>query len=204
MCWRVYWDQETDSWLRRQFRVNWQSFFPGVWIWQIMKEGHWWFAQWLLSLKRAHDWHRPRWHKGFKDSRPGKAFISDQNCYFRISIVQRVWKRYYSSFISKESRQEQSVVSNNVWLMNMMIGEQETSRKRVMFISRQIAFISTSGVMMPSNAFWLLLVWQVEVIRSSLLLKMAIENQSRVGQKCCSVLKTEALDRPSWLWVMAH
>ena len=44
--------------------------------------------------------------------------------------------------------------SNNVGLMSMMIGEQETSRKRAMFISGQKAFISTSGVMMRNNAFW--------------------------------------------------
>ena len=58
----------------------------------------------------------------------------------------------------KVSRQGQSAVSNNVGLMSMMIGEQETSRKRVMFISGQMAFISTSGAMMPNNAFWSLLV----------------------------------------------
>ena len=37
---------------------------------------------------------------------------------------------------------------------DVMIGEQETSRKRAMFISWQKAFISTSGVMMRNNAFW--------------------------------------------------
>jgi hypothetical protein len=60
--------------------------------------------------------------------------------------------------MQKVSRQEQSVASNNVGLMSMMIGEQETSRKRAMFISGQMVFISTSEVMRPSNAFWLLLV----------------------------------------------
>jgi hypothetical protein len=40
----------------------------------------------------------------------------------------------------------------------MMIGEQETYRKSTMFISGQMAFISISGVMMPGNAFWSLLV----------------------------------------------
>jgi hypothetical protein len=41
------------------------------------------------------------------------------------------------------SRQEQSAASNNVGLMSMRIGEQETSRKRTMFISVQTGFIST-------------------------------------------------------------
>jgi hypothetical protein len=56
--------------------------------------------------------------------------------------------------MQKVSLEEQSVASNNVGLMSMMIGEQETSRKRTMFISGQMAFISTSGVMTPSNVFW--------------------------------------------------
>jgi hypothetical protein len=60
--------------------------------------------------------------------------------------------------MQKVSRQEQSVALNNVGLMSMMIGEQETSRKRAMFISGQMVFISTSGIMMRNNAFWLLLV----------------------------------------------
>ena len=60
--------------------------------------------------------------------------------------------------MQKVSRQEQLVALNNVGLMSMMIGEQETSRKRAMFISGQMAFISTSGVMMPGNVFWSLLV----------------------------------------------
>jgi hypothetical protein len=50
-----------------------------------------------------------------------------------------------------------SAASNNVGLMSMMIGEQEASRKRAMFISGEMVFTSTSGVMMQSNAFWLLL-----------------------------------------------
>jgi hypothetical protein len=60
--------------------------------------------------------------------------------------------------MQKVSRQEQSVASNNVGLMSMMIGVEETSRKRVMFISGQMVFISISGVMMRNNLFWLLLM----------------------------------------------
>ena len=52
----------------------------------------------------------------------------------------------------------QSVASNNAGLMSMMAGVQETFRKRAMFISGQMAFISTSGVMMRNNAFWSSLV----------------------------------------------
>jgi hypothetical protein len=58
--------------------------------------------------------------------------------------------------MQKVSRQEQSAASNNVGLMSMMIGEQETSR--ALFISGQMAFILTSGAMMPSNEFWSSLV----------------------------------------------
>ena len=54
--------------------------------------------------------------------------------------------------------QVQSVVSSNAGLMNMMIGERETSRKKVMFMSGQMAFISISEVMMLSNVFWSLSV----------------------------------------------
>jgi hypothetical protein len=54
--------------------------------------------------------------------------------------------------------QEQSVASNNVGLMSMMIGEQETFRKRTIFISGQAGFISTSEVMTRNNAFWSSLV----------------------------------------------
>jgi hypothetical protein len=57
----------------------------------------------------------------------------------------------------KVSQQEQSPASNNVGLMSMMAGVQEISRKRAMFISGQMASISTSEVIMRNNAFWLLL-----------------------------------------------
>jgi hypothetical protein len=38
--------------------------------------------------------------------------------------------------------------------MSVIIGEQEISQKRAMFIYGRMAFISTSGVMMQNNAFW--------------------------------------------------
>ena len=72
-------------------------------------------------------------------------------------IFQKPWRRYWGRML-KVSRQEQSAASNNVGLMSMKIGGQETSRKRAMFISGQMAFISTSGAMMRNNAFWSLLV----------------------------------------------
>jgi hypothetical protein len=56
--------------------------------------------------------------------------------------------------LQKVSQQEQSVTSNKVGLMSVIIGEQEISQKRAMFISGRMAFISTSGVMMQNNAFW--------------------------------------------------
>jgi hypothetical protein len=56
--------------------------------------------------------------------------------------------------MKKVSKQEQSVAPNNIGLMSMMIGEQEITQKRAMFISGWMAFISTSGVMMQNNVFW--------------------------------------------------
>jgi len=64
----------------------------------------------------------------------------------------------------------------------MMIGEKGTSRKRAIFISGQMAFISTSGVMMRNYLFLLLLVWLVAIIRCFFLLKMVIEKHTNVKE----------------------
>ena len=48
-----------------------------------------------------------------------------------------------------------------------------------------------------ANAAWV--AKQIEVIRSSLPLKMAIENQSKAGQRFCLVSRIVDLDHRSWL-----
>ena len=68
--------------------------------------------------------------------------------------------------------------------MIMIIGEQED----YVYIGAD-GIYSTSEVMVSSNTFWSLLVWQVEVIRRSSRLKTAIENQSRVGREVLLNLK---------------
>ena len=67
-------------------------------------------------------------------------------------IFQKPW-RLYLGRDAKGLSAGKSAASNNEVLMSMMIGEQKTSRKRDIFISGQMVFISTSGVKMPSNAF---------------------------------------------------
>ena len=47
-------------------------------------------------------------------------------------IFQKPWRLYWGR-MQKVCRREQSVASNNVGLMSMMIGVKETSRKRAMF-----------------------------------------------------------------------
>jgi hypothetical protein len=64
----------------------------------------------------------------------------------------------------------------------MMIGELETSRKRAIFISGQMAFISTPRVMIQNNLFLSLLVLQVAIIMGFLLLKVVIEKQTNVKE----------------------
>jgi hypothetical protein len=46
--------------------------------------------------------------------------------------------------MQKVSQQEQSAASNKVGLISKMIGEEEITRKRAMFIFVPMAFISTS------------------------------------------------------------
>ena len=61
---------------------------------------------------------------------------------------------------------------------------------------------STYADNLCANAAWV--AKQIEVIRSSLPLKMAVENQSKVGQRFYLVSRIVGLDHPSWLWVMAR
>ena len=99
MYWRFYWDQEPESWLQKQFRVNWQSFFPSIRIWQIIKEGHWWFVmQWLPVQKRANDGHRRLWSRFQRlRNRDGQVI------HFRSALLPPYIKRTYPGFISKKS-----------------------------------------------------------------------------------------------------
>ena len=61
---------------------------------------------------------------------------------------------------------------------------EEVSRISAMFISGQMEGISISVAMMPSNVSLLLLVSQNLARKSSLPLRMVIENLNRAGRNC--------------------
>ena len=65
----------------------------------------------------------------------------------------------------------------------MMIGEQGTSRKRAIFISGQMAFISTSGVMMRNNLFLSLFVMTNRDNKGFLAIERWLSKNRRTSKK---------------------
>jgi len=73
-------------------------------------------------------------------------------------MIMRKCQWLYWEGLLKVSPQEQSTASNNERLVNMVIGEQETSCKKIVFVFGRMVLISKSEAMMRNNAFWSLLV----------------------------------------------